>query len=93
MPLDTGLLIAGASILTVAITKLKFYIKKNGTWTCSCGFLDKPLLDDDEICVKEFELSDNIKGIYVMPKGNNHLHHSHNSHHDEHTDSEHESKE
>ena len=87
MPLETGYIVAGASLLTVAITKLKFYIKKNGSWTCGCGFLDKPLLDDDEICVKEFELSDNIKGIYVMPKGKHHLHHIH---HDEHNDTDNE---
>ena len=57
--------IAGASLATIVIAKIKFYVKKNGVWTCGCGFMDKPLIDDDEIEIKQFELSDNVKGIYV----------------------------
>jgi hypothetical protein len=67
--------IAGASLATIVIAKIKFYVKKNGVWTCGCGFMDKPLVDDDEIEIKQFELSDNVKGIYVKPKG--HIHHEH----------------
>ena len=37
--------------------------------------MDKPLIDDDELVVKQFDLGDNVKGIYVMPKGHNLLHH------------------
>lgn len=69
---ETGFVVAGASLLTVVITKLKCYIKKNGNWSLGCGFMDKPLVDDDEIEIKQFELSDNVKGIYVKPKGQKH---------------------
>ena len=27
--------IAGASLATIVIAKIKFYVKKNGVWTCS----------------------------------------------------------
>ena len=67
--------IAGASLATIIIAKIIFYIKKNGDWQCGCGFMDKPLVDDDEIEIKQFELSDNVRGIYVKPKGKHHLHH------------------
>ena len=67
--------IAGASLATIVIAKIKFYIKKNGDWQCGCGFMDKPLVDDDEIEIKQFELSDNVRGIYVKPKGKHHLYH------------------
>ena len=42
---------------------------KNGDWSCACGFLDKPLIDEDEVEINYFELSDNVKGIYMKPKG------------------------
>lgn len=69
--------VAGASLATIIIAKIKFYVKKNGQWSCGCGFMDKPLVDDDEIEIKQFELSDNVKGIYVKPKGHHHLHNEH----------------
>ena len=69
--------VAGASLATIIIAKIKFYVKKNGQWTCACGFLDKNLVDNDELEIKEFQLSDDVKGIYVKPKGNHHLHHEH----------------
>ena len=67
--------IAGASLATIVIAKIKFDVKKNGVWTCGCGFMDKPLVDEDEIEIKQFELSDNARGIYVKPKGRHHLYH------------------
>ena len=75
--------IAGASLATIIIAKIKFYIKKNGDWQCGCGFMDKPLVDDDEIEIKQFELSDNVRGIYVKPKGKHHLYHTEEHHIDE----------
>ena len=42
--------------------------QKNGHLNYGCGCTDKPLIDDDEISVKQFELGDNVKGIYMMPK-------------------------
>ena len=74
--------VAGASLATIIIAKFKCYVKKNGTCNYGCGFLDKNLVDDDEIEVKQFDMGD-IKGIYVKPKGKHHLHHSEEHHIDE----------
>ena len=41
----------------------------NGDWSCACGFLDTKLIDDEEVEIEYFELSDNVKGIYMKPKG------------------------
>ena len=68
---ETGFIVAGVSIITIVLTKFKFYVK-NGDWSCGCGFLDKPLVDEDEVEIKYFELSDNVKGIYMKPKGHHH---------------------
>ena len=57
MAMETGFVVAFTSILTIVITKFKLYIKKNGRWTCGCGFTDKPLLDDDDLEVKEFDMT------------------------------------
>ena len=46
--LEGALTVGGISIATLIIAKLKFYIKKNGAWTFGCGFMDKPLVDNDE---------------------------------------------
>ena len=45
--------------------------KKNGVWNFGCGFLDKPLVDDDEMEVKIAELGD-VKVLYVKPKHASH---------------------
>ena len=66
---ETGFVVAGVSIITIILTKFKFYLKKNGDWSCACGFLDTKLIDDEEVEIKYFELSDNVKGIYMKPKG------------------------
>ena len=63
--METGFVVALTSILTIIVSKFKFYIKKNGKWTCGCGFTDKPLLDDDDLEVKEFDLG-SVKGIYIL---------------------------
>ena len=81
---DGALLVGGISIATIAITKFKCFVKKNGHLNYGCGCTDKPLIDDDEISVKQFELGDNVKGIYMMPK---HVPHIKPEHHNE-TDSE-----
>lgn len=69
---ETGFVVAGVSIITIILTKFKFYVKKNGDWSCACGFLDTKLIDDEEVEIKYFELSDNVKGIYMKPKGHHH---------------------
>jgi len=68
---ETGFIVAGVSIITIVLTKFKFYVK-NGDWSCGSGFLDKPLVDEDEVEITYFELSDNVKGIYMKPKGHHH---------------------
>ena len=69
---ETGFVVAGVSIITIILTKFKFYVKKNGDWSCACGFLDTKLIDDEEVEIKYFELSDNVKGIYMKPKEHHH---------------------
>ena len=54
------------------INKVQILRQKNGDLSCACGFLDKPLVDDDEVEIKYFELSENVKGIYMKPKGHHH---------------------
>ena len=65
---DGALLVGGISIATIAITKFKCFVKKNGHLTYAMGCTDKPLIDDDDICIKQFDLGDNVKGIYAVPK-------------------------
>ena len=49
--------------------------------------MDKPIVpDDDEIEVKQFDLGENVKGLYVRPK-HQHLH-THEEHNIEDSDSE-----
>ena len=66
---ETGFVVAGVSIITIILTKFKFYVK-NGDWSCACGFVDKDKLwDEDEVDITYFDLSDNVKGIYMKPNG------------------------
>ena len=74
MTIETGVLVAGSALLTAVISKVKFFVKKNGSWNCGCGFMDKPLVDDGDIEVKQFDMGD-VKGFYIKPKGHYHLQH------------------
>ena len=41
--------------------------------------MDKPIVpDDDEIEVKQFDLGENVKGLYVRPKHQHYTHEEHN---------------
>ena len=72
---ETGAIVVGSiSILTLIITKLKCYAKKNGSCNYGCGFLDKSLVDDDETEIKTIDLG---KSVHVMYVKNKH-HHEHN---------------
>ena len=64
---ETGFVVAVISIITIIVSKFKFCIKKKGKFTYGCGFTDKPLLAEDDLEVKEFDLGD-VKGIYVKPR-------------------------
>ena len=71
---DTGAIVVGSiSILTLIITKLKCYAKKNGSCNYGVGFTDKSLIDDDEIDVKTIDLGESVHVMYVKSKH----HHSH----------------
>ena len=63
----TGLLVGGLSLATLALQKLKWYVKKNGSWSFGCGCQDKPLQEEGELEVKATELGD-VKVLYVKPK-------------------------
>ena len=79
---ETGAIVVGSiSILTLIITKLKCYAKKNGSCNYGCGFLDKSLVDDDETEIKTIDLGESVHVMYVKNK-----HHEH--HHVEEEDSE-----
>ena len=82
---ETGAIVVGSiSILTLIITKLKCYAKKNGSCNYGCGFMDKSLIDDDEIDVKTIDLGESVHVMYVKSKHN----HSHNNKEEESSDSE-----
>ena len=66
-----ALTVGGISILTIIVSKLKFYVKKNGSLNWGVGCQDKPLVDDDEIEVKTVELGD----VHVMYVKNKHYQH------------------
>ena len=68
MAFDTGaLVVGGISLATLALQKLKWYVKKNGAWSFGCGCQDKPLQEEDELEVKATELGD-VKVLYVKPR-------------------------
>ena len=62
-----ALTVGGISIATIIVSKLKFYVKKNGSINWGIGCQDKPLVDDDEIEVKTVELGD-VHVMYVKNK-------------------------
>ena len=66
---ETGAVVVGSiSILALIITKLKCYAKKNGSCNYGCGFMDKSLIDDDEIDVKTIDLGESVHVMYVRNK-------------------------
>ena len=69
MAFDTGaLVVGGISLATLALQKFKFYLKKNGVWSCGIGCQDKPLQEEDELEVRTCELGPDVKVLYVKPK-------------------------
>ena len=65
--LEGALTVGGISIVTLIIKRFKCYVKKNGSFNWGCGCTDKPLIDDDELEIKQIELGD-VKVLYVKPK-------------------------
>jgi hypothetical protein len=66
---ETGAIVVGSiSILTLIITKLKCYAKKNGGCNYGCGFMDKSLIDDDETEIKTIDLGESVHVMYVKNK-------------------------
>ena len=76
-----AIVVGSISILTLIITKLKCYAKKNGSCNYGCGFLDKSLVDDDETEIKTIDLGESVHVMYVK-----------NKHHHSHTDKEEDSE-
>ena len=72
MVLEGALVVGGVSIATLAVSRFKCIVKKNGSWHYACAFTEKPLIpDDDELTVKEFDVG-TVKGLYIVPKHINH---------------------
>ena len=70
---ETGAIVVGSiSILTLIITKLKCYAKKNGSCNYGCGFQDKSLIDDDETEIKTVDLGESVHVMYVKNKHHKH---------------------
>ena len=68
MAFDTGaLVVGGISLATIALNRVRWYFKKNGQFVWGCGCSDRPLIDDDELQLKQFELGD-VKALVVVPK-------------------------
>ena len=66
---ETAAIVVGSiSILTLIITKLKCYAKKNGGCNYGCGFMDKSLIDDDETEIKTIDLGESVHVMYVKNK-------------------------
>ncbi len=65
--LEGALTVGAIGIITAVVTKLKWYIKKNGKWTCGCGFTDKNLIDDDEVEV-HVEQWGNVHAVFMIPR-------------------------
>jgi hypothetical protein len=53
--------VGGISIVTIIVTKLKCYAKKNGSCNYGCGFTEKPLIEE-EYEIKTLDLN----GVSVM---------------------------
>ena len=71
---ETGAIIVGSiSILTLIITKLKCYAKKNGSCNYGCGFTSKDIFDDDDTEIKTVDLGESVHVMYV--KNKHHAHH------------------
>lgn len=72
-----AVVVGGISILTIIVTKLKCYAKKNGSCNYGCGYLDKPLIEE-EYEVKTLDLN-GVSVMYTIAK-------HHVPHHEEETD-------
>ena len=72
--LEGALTVGGISIVTLVINRFKFYVKKIGSFNWGCGCTDKPLIDDDELEIRQIELGD-VKVLYVKPKHHHPVHH------------------
>ena len=74
MVLEGALTVGGISLLTLIITKLKFYVKTNGTLNYGCGFTDAQLVNnDDDTEIKQIDMGDSVHVLYV--KNKHHIEH------------------
>ena len=84
---ETGAIVVGSiSILTLILTKLKCYAKKNGSCNYGCGFQDKSLIDEDETEIKTLDLGESVHVMYV--KNKHHVPHHHKEEVEEYSEDE-----
>jgi hypothetical protein len=72
-----AVVVGGISILTIIVTKLKCYAKKNGSCNYGIGFTEKPLIEE-EYEVKTLDLN-GVSVMYTIAK-------HHVPHHEEETE-------
>ena len=48
MVLEGALLVGSISVITLAVSRFKCLIKKNGTLNWGCACMEKPLIPDDD---------------------------------------------
>ena len=83
---EGAVVVGGISILTLIISKLKCYAKKNGSCNYGCGFTDKSLIDNDEVEIKQVDLGDSVHCLYDKNK------HHYSNHQEEEEDESEEDK-
>lgn len=71
--IDGALTVGGISILTIIISKLKFYVKKNGSLNWGIGCMDQQIMtNDDDTEIKTVDLGD-VHVMYVKKKHHIHI--------------------
>jgi len=74
MAWESGAITVGAiSIITLVVTKLKCYAKKNGTCNYGCGFMDKPIINDDDDMEVKIEKLGSVDVMYVKSKHHHYI--------------------
>ena len=66
MVLEGAVTVGSTSILTLILTKLTFYLKRNGEIHYGCGFTDAQLVNnDDDTEIKQVDMGDSVHVLYV----------------------------
>ena len=71
---ESGAITVGAiSIITLVVTKLKCYAKRNGTCNYGCGFMDKPIINVDDDMEVKIEKLGSVDVMYVKSKHHHYI--------------------